>query len=340
MKKTGLPFPVWILPRGNARHDVWVGAAFGSKAGKSELVSVAIRPNFRIVKGTMGGSELACLRQWVDVNRDVIVKYWEGEIWHYEEAAASIKPVRRKGVRNKLDWSPSAREPIFEFCGLESSHTNLPFFVWVRPSMGAGHDVRVGVSRDWNVRRADLVLVAIQPDVQVVKGEMNHSDLALLRRWVDLNRGMIVKYWNSEEIVYSKHVFEAVKRLPGKDRTQECVAQEDDDDALYEFDDLRPELTGLPFYVFVQPSMGARHGVRIGVSYDGRNIGRRDLVSVAIRPDVRLVKGKLNRSDLALLRQWVGLNRDMIVKFWKSLETEDYVDVFKVVKRLPLEGKR
>ena len=182
MKKTGLPFPVWILPRGNARHDVRVGA-LGSKAGKSGLVSVAIRPDIRVVKGTMGGSELACLRRWVDLNRDVIVKYWEGEIWHYEDAAESIKPVRCKGVRSKLDWSPPAREPIFEFTNLDSLLTNLPFFVWVQPSMGACHDVRVGVSRDWNVRRADMVLVAIQPSIRVVKGEMNDSDLALLRRW-------------------------------------------------------------------------------------------------------------------------------------------------------------
>ena len=130
-----------------------------------------------------------------------------------------------------------------------------------------------------------------------------------------------------------------MKRLPGKARTQECVAQEDDDDALYEFDELHPKLTGLPFYVFVQPSMGARHGVRVGVSYDCRNVGRRDLVSVAIRPDVRVVKGKLGRGDLALLREWVGLNRDMIVKFWKSWETEDYVDVFNAVKLLPHQGK-
>jgi hypothetical protein len=82
--------------------------------------------------------------------------------------------------------------------------------------MGASREVRVGVSRDWNVSRADMVLVAIQPDVRVVKGEMNDLDLDLLRRWVELNRDMIVKYWNSEEIVYSKDVFEAVKRLPGK----------------------------------------------------------------------------------------------------------------------------
>ena len=130
-----------------------------------------------------------------------------------------------------------------------------------------------------------------------------------------------------------------MKRLPGKDRTQKCVAQEDDDDALYEFDELHPELTGLPFHVWVQPNMGAPHGVRVGVSYDSRNVGRRDLVSVAIRPDVRVVRGKLGRGDLALLRQWVGLNRDMIVRYWKSSETVDYVDIYGSVKPLPHLGE-
>src|ERR1039457_6059228 len=102
MKKTGLPFIVWISPRGNARHDVRVEVALLPKAGKHELVSVAILPDLRVVKGMMGGSELACLRRWADLNRDVIVKFWNGEIRWYGDAVAAIKPVRIKGVRKKL----------------------------------------------------------------------------------------------------------------------------------------------------------------------------------------------------------------------------------------------
>jgi hypothetical protein len=36
------------------------------------------------------------------------------------------------------------------------------------------------------------------------------------------------------------------------------------------------------------------------------------------------------------LRQWIDLNREMIVKVWKS---DENVDVYKVVKPLPHEGK-
>jgi len=251
MKKTGLPFIVWISPRGNARHDVRVEVAFRPKAGKPELVSVAILPDVRVVKGMMGGSELACLRRWVDLNRDVIVKFWNDEIRCHWDAAAAIKPVRIKEVRKELAESPldEGKAALFGFMLLESLSTNLPFFVWVRPSMGARHGVRVGVSHDWNAGQTDMVLVAISPDVRVVKGEMTNSDLALLRRWVDLNRDMIVNYWNSEEIVYSKDVFEAVKRLPGKNRTMDCIIPDDDDEGLWFFTDIGPHLTGLPFYV-------------------------------------------------------------------------------------------
>ena len=282
----------------------------------------------------MGGSALACLRRWVDLNRDVIVKFWNDEIRCHWDAAAAIKPVRIKEVRKELAEFPleEGKAALFGFMPLESFSTNLPFFVWVRPSMGARHGVRVGVSHDWNAGQTDMVLVAIAPDVRVVRGEMTNSDLALLRRWVDLNRDMIVNYWNSEEIVYSKDVFEAVKRLPGKNRTMDCVIPDDDDEGLWFFTDLEPPLTGLPFYVWVQQSMGARHGVRLGVSYDWRNVSRGDLFLVAIRLRVRVVKGKLGRGELALLRQWIDLNRDMIVKVWKS---DEYVDVFEAVKRLP-----
>ena len=64
-----------------------------------------------------------------------------------------------------------------------------------------------------------------------------------------------------------------------------------------------------------------------------------DLIQVAIRPDVRVVKGKMSNKNLALLHQWVDLNRDMIVKFWNTEEIEDSLDVYDAVKSLPLKGK-
>lgn len=92
-KTTGLPFMVWISPRMGARHDVRVKVSRGAKVHPSELISVAIRPDVRVVEGKLSATELALLRQWVDVNRDVIIKYWDGDIEDTPEVIALLKRV-------------------------------------------------------------------------------------------------------------------------------------------------------------------------------------------------------------------------------------------------------
>lgn len=77
-KHTGLPFVVWISYCGGAQHDVRVKVSPGPKALPFELSSVAIRPN--VVEGSLSGSDLALLSRWVDLNGDVLIRYWDGEI--------------------------------------------------------------------------------------------------------------------------------------------------------------------------------------------------------------------------------------------------------------------
>ena len=79
-KHTGLPFVVWMSYRGGAQPDVRVKVSAGPKALPSEMASVAIRPNVRLVEGEMSPSDLALLAKWVELNREVLLKYWEGEI--------------------------------------------------------------------------------------------------------------------------------------------------------------------------------------------------------------------------------------------------------------------
>lgn len=52
-KHTGLPFVVWISVKGGARHDARVKVSLDPKAQPGQLVSVTIRPEVRVVEGTM-----------------------------------------------------------------------------------------------------------------------------------------------------------------------------------------------------------------------------------------------------------------------------------------------
>src|SRR5450432_3222258 len=83
-------------------------------------------------------------------------------------------------------------EGLFEMANISPKRTGLPFVVWISPRAGAPHDVRVKVSRGPRVQSSELVSVAIRPDVHVVGGKLNAHDLSLLRKWVDLNRDVIV----------------------------------------------------------------------------------------------------------------------------------------------------
>jgi hypothetical protein len=93
-KRTGLPFVVWISPRAGAAHDVRVKVSKGPKAHPSEWISVAVRPDVHVVGGKMTAHDLGLLRRWIDLNRDVLVKYWEGEIEYTEDAIAALKAIR------------------------------------------------------------------------------------------------------------------------------------------------------------------------------------------------------------------------------------------------------
>jgi hypothetical protein len=72
----------------------------------------------------------------------------------------------------------------------------------------------------------------------------------------------------------------------------------------------------LPFVVWISPKAGAPHDVRVKIS-KSRKVLPEELISVAIRPDVHVVGGgDMNAHDLALLKKWIGVKHDVIVKYW------------------------
>jgi hypothetical protein len=77
--------------------------------------------------------------------------------------------------------------------------TGLPMAVWITENDGYPQDVQVKVSTlhggggSW--RTAPSIVVRPQPR-EVVPGSLPASDVALVSRWIDLNRDVIIDYWN------------------------------------------------------------------------------------------------------------------------------------------------
>jgi len=92
---TGLPFCVWIFSWDVLSSDdvrLWVSRT--PKALPSEMVSVTIRPEVRVVEGKMSALDLALLKKWVELNREVLIRYRDGDIAYSEDAITALKPVR------------------------------------------------------------------------------------------------------------------------------------------------------------------------------------------------------------------------------------------------------
>jgi hypothetical protein len=80
-KRTGLPFVVWISAGAWIQNDdIRVKITRGPKVKSSEMISVALRPMLRVIDGQLSNEELGLLEQWVQLNLEVLIDYWNGEI--------------------------------------------------------------------------------------------------------------------------------------------------------------------------------------------------------------------------------------------------------------------
>ena len=92
-ERTGLPFVVFISQKGGARDDVRVKFARMANIRPSEMLTVAVRPLPRIIRGEMSVRDFDLVRRWIELNRSVLVDYWNGDIEYTEGALSAIKPV-------------------------------------------------------------------------------------------------------------------------------------------------------------------------------------------------------------------------------------------------------
>src|SRR5687768_10319858 len=90
-KDSGLPFIVYISEQ-QGLHDVWIKVASGS-AVPPFVASVAVRPTVEVMEGELSPRDLTLVRQWIELNRDVIVGYWDRAIESTAEALAALKPI-------------------------------------------------------------------------------------------------------------------------------------------------------------------------------------------------------------------------------------------------------
>jgi hypothetical protein len=94
-RETGLPMTVWASSRGRARHDVRIKVCRirGNTMEPNNLAVVAIRPTPHVVHGPLAQTDFAPVAEWIALNQDALINYWNGELGTTEFAAS----LRRLG---------------------------------------------------------------------------------------------------------------------------------------------------------------------------------------------------------------------------------------------------
>ena len=95
---TGLPMIVWISERGRARHDVRVkvSSVHGRRARPDRTASVSVPPTVEIVAGPeIDPRDLARVRQWVELNREALIAYWNADLLT-DEVIGQLRPIESR----------------------------------------------------------------------------------------------------------------------------------------------------------------------------------------------------------------------------------------------------
>ena len=79
-RTTGLPMTVWVSPRGNVRHDVRVkvNMTHGNQMNVANTAAVGVQPH--VIAGRLAPEDERAVFQWVELNTDALVEYWDGQI--------------------------------------------------------------------------------------------------------------------------------------------------------------------------------------------------------------------------------------------------------------------
>jgi hypothetical protein len=85
-RSTGLPFVVWICQQGRGKPRMYLGTP------PDKLTPVYLKP-ISVFRSGMSTRDFQLLRQWTVLNREVLVRYWHGDIPYTTEVLELLKPV-------------------------------------------------------------------------------------------------------------------------------------------------------------------------------------------------------------------------------------------------------
>lgn len=102
-----------------------------------------------------------------------------------------------------------------------------------------------------------------------------------------------------------------------------------DDTAINEMANISKTSTKLPCKIYISDRLGVNHGPRIKVNadYSDKWSGKSFTITIANQPTVIGNTFKIRESDIEEIKDWVLLNKDILLQYWKEeIDTVQFIE--------------
>jgi hypothetical protein len=91
---TGLPMAVWITQNDGYTRDIRVKVATvqGGRGSWPASPSMGVRPQPQEIRpGSLPAADVRRVARWIDLNRDLIIEYWDNDLMSQREVLARLR---------------------------------------------------------------------------------------------------------------------------------------------------------------------------------------------------------------------------------------------------------
>jgi hypothetical protein len=105
-------------------------------------------------------------------------------------------------------------QSLFEMSNLTKEDTGLPFIIWISPKSGKeGHWARIKVEYNNTLYP---ISISDDPEWKMTKQKENPfsaKQTALIKKFIQMNKDLLLEYWNSSGTMSLKVVFKKMKKV-------------------------------------------------------------------------------------------------------------------------------
>lgn len=101
---------------------------------------------------------------------------------------------------------------LYEMANLPKQDTGLKYLVWIMPKTNKEkHWARIKVEVEKGIRVP--VDITDDPKWRSIKYKISSYDFNMIKKWIAINKNILLEYWNSEGEMSLKDVFSKLKKV-------------------------------------------------------------------------------------------------------------------------------